>query len=70
VRIDVDNPITRVVMIFIFTLVDSFLYLVIVRHLIAQPLAWSWMHQVVRAAVNVVLGLVLFALLDRTRLRN
>jgi rod shape-determining protein MreD len=50
--------------------VDSFLYLIIVRHLIAEPLAWSWIHQIVRAAVNVALGLVLFAALDRTRLRG
>jgi rod shape-determining protein MreD len=69
-RIDVDNPITRMLMIFVFTLVDGFLYLVIVRHLIAEPLAWSWIHQIVRAAVNVALGLVLFAALDRTRLRG
>ena len=69
-RIDVDNPLTRILMIFSFTLLDSFLYLVIVRHLIAEPLAWSWMHQLVRAAVNVLLGLVLFAALDRTRLRD
>jgi rod shape-determining protein MreD len=69
-RIDVDNPLTRVLMIFTFTLLDSFLYVVIVRHLIAEPLAWSWIHQIVRAAVNVGLGLVLFALLDRTRLRD
>ena len=53
-----------------FTLVDSFLYLIIVRHLIAEPLAWSWLHQLIRAAVNVALGLVLFAALDRTRVRN
>jgi rod shape-determining protein MreD len=69
-RIDVDNPITRVLMIFGFTLLDGFLYLVIVRHLIAEPLAWSWMHQIIRSVVNVALGLVLFAVLDRTRLRD
>jgi len=28
------------------------------------------MHQIVRSAVNVALGLVLFAMLDRTRLRS
>lgn len=68
-RIDVDNPVTRMLMIFFFTLLDGFLYLVIVRHLIAEPLAWSWVHQVIRAGVNVALGLVLFVALDRTRLR-
>ncbi len=70
VKIDVDNPLTRAIMIFLFTLLDRFLYLVIVRHLIAEPLLWSWMHQVLRAAINVVLGVVLFAVLDRTRLRD
>jgi rod shape-determining protein MreD len=69
-RIDVDNPLTRILMIFIFTLLDSSLYLVIVRHLMAEPLAWSWLHQLLRAGVNVLLGVVLFAVLDRTRLRD
>jgi rod shape-determining protein MreD len=69
-KIDVDNPITRMLMIFIFTVLDGFLYLIIVRHLIAEPLAWSWLHQLLRAAVNVILGVVLFAVLDRTRLRD
>ncbi len=69
-RIDVDNPLTRMLMIFFFTLLDSSLYLVIVRHLMAEPLAWSWLHQLLRAGVNTLLGVVLFALLDRTRLRD
>jgi rod shape-determining protein MreD len=69
-KIDVDNPITRSLMIFTFTVMDRFLYLIIVRHLIAEPLAWSWLHQLLRAAVNVILGVVLFAVLDRTRLRD
>jgi rod shape-determining protein MreD len=69
-KIDVDNPITRMLMIFTFTVLDRFLYLIIVRHLIAEPLAWSWLHQLLRAAVNVILGVVLFAVLDRTRLRD
>lgn len=70
VKIDVDNPLTRAIMIFVFTLLDRFLYLVIVRHLIAEPLLWSWLHEVLRAAINVVLGVLLFAVLDRTRLRD
>ena len=69
-RIDVDNPITRMLMIFIFTVLDRFLYLIIVRHLIAEPLQWSWLHELLRAAVSVILGVVLFAMLDRTRLRD
>ncbi|MCU1313103.1 MAG: Rod shape-determining protein MreD [Acidobacteriaceae bacterium] len=69
-KVDVDNPITRMLMIFTFTVLDRFLYLIIVRHLIAEPLAWSWLHQLLRAAVNVILGVVLFAVLDRTRLRD
>ena len=69
-KIDVDNPLTRILMIFCFTLLDSFLYLVIVRHLMAERLAWSWIHQLLRAGVNVLIGVVLFALLDRTRLQD
>ncbi len=67
VKLDVENPGTRVLLIFGFTLLHSFLYLVIVHRLLALSQGWSWLHEVIKAAVNAALGLVLFAMLDRTR---
>jgi rod shape-determining protein MreD len=38
------------------------------RHLVGIELNWSWWHQLLKAAINAMLGFVLFALLDRTQL--
>ncbi|MGI8772594.1 MAG: rod shape-determining protein MreD [Acidobacteriaceae bacterium] len=67
VKIDVDNTAARLFLLFGFTLLYSFLYLLIVHRLMAFDLRWTWRHEVIKAAVNAVLGVLLFALLDRTR---
>jgi rod shape-determining protein MreD len=43
---------------------------VLVRHLLAQPMVWNWLHELLRAAINALIAVVLFALLDRVRLRE
>ncbi len=68
-KIDVENQVTRLVMNFSFTMLLSFLYFSIVRRLLAMNLGWNWMHELLKAAMNALLGLLLFALLDRTRRR-
>jgi rod shape-determining protein MreD len=35
--------------------------------MLGQPFAWHGVHEVIRAAVNALVGVVLFALLDLTR---
>jgi rod shape-determining protein MreD len=67
VKVDVDNTVARVLLLFTFTLLHSFLYLTIVHRLLAFDQRWSWQHEVIKAAVNAALGIFLFALLDRTR---
>jgi rod shape-determining protein MreD len=67
VKIDVENTAARLLLVFGFTLLHSFLYLTIVHRLMAFDLRWSWIHEVIKAAVNAVLAVLLFALLDRTR---
>lgn len=69
-KIDVENQVTRLLMTFSFTLLESFLYFSIVRRLLAMNLGWNWTHELLKAAMNALLGLLIFVLLDRTRRRG
>jgi rod shape-determining protein MreD len=64
VRIDTENHGTRAMLIFGFVFLHSGMYWLLVRRLLAQPYAWSWLHEFIRALINLVVGVVLFALLD------
>lgn len=69
-RIDVDNPGTRLIMNFTFILLASILHVLILRRLLGIHEQWYGLHEVVRAVVNGLIGVVLFALLDRLRQRQ
>jgi rod shape-determining protein MreD len=69
VRIDVDNPGTRLMMNFVFILFAGVLHVLILRRLLGMHDTWFWMHELIRALVNALLGVILFALLDRLRRR-
>ena len=69
-RIDVDNPGTRVLMLFFFTLLDSLLRFLIVRLLLNLRMEWSVGHELLRATINALVAVVLFAFLDRLRQRE
>jgi rod shape-determining protein MreD len=69
-RIDVDNPGTRLIMNFTFILLASILHVLILRRLLGIHEQWFWLHEVVRAVVNGLIGVVLFALFDRLRQRE
>ncbi len=66
-RIDTENPIARLLFTFALSLLHSGLYWLIVERLLAQPLGWSWIHELLRGLANAIVGVLLFALLDRTR---
>ena len=66
-RIDTENPVARLLFTFALSLLHSGLYWVVVERLLAQPLDWSWVHELLRGLVNALVGVLLFALLDRTR---
>ena len=66
-RIDTDNPLARLLFTFVLSLAHSGVYWVIVERLLAQPLGWSWMHELLRGAVNAVAAVILFSLMDLTR---
>ncbi len=65
-RIDTENHGARVLFTFALSLLHSGLYWLLME-LLAQPVGWSWLHELVRAIVNAAAGVMLFALLDLTR---
>ncbi len=69
-RIDVDNPGTRLIMNFVFILLASILHVLILRRLLGIHEQWYGLHDLIRALVNGLVGVVLFALLDRLRQRE
>lgn len=66
-RIDTDNHAARLLFTFALSLLHSGLYWVVLERLLAQPVGWSTLHEFIRAMVNAVAGVVLFAVLDLTR---
>lgn len=65
-RIDTENHSARVLFTFVLSLVHSGLYWLLMQ-LLAQPVGWGWLHELVRAVANALVGVMLFALLDLTR---
>lgn len=70
VRIDTENSVTRLLLTFAFTLLHDGIDWILVRHLLALPMPWGWVYELVRAAVNTVVAVILFALLDKLKRRE
>jgi rod shape-determining protein MreD len=70
VRVDTENHGTRLMLTFAFTLVQTAVLYLLQRHMLGQPVAWHWVHELIKAAINALVGVVLFALLDQTRRRE
>lgn len=70
VRIDTDNPGTRLLVILGFTFEQTAILWLLERRMLGQPFAWHWIHELVRAVVDSLAGVILFALLDLTRRRE
>lgn len=70
VRVDVDNPGSRLIINFVFILLASVLHVLILGRLLGMHESWFWVHELIRATINALIGVVLFALLDRLRRRE
>jgi rod shape-determining protein MreD len=70
VKIDVENPGTRLLMTTGFYLLHEFIYFLIMRGLVGQAHAWRWAHEVGAAVANGLMAIVLFAILDKTKQRT
>ena len=69
-RIDTENYTARFLFTFMLSWVHSGVYWVLISRFLAQPLGWSWIHELIRAAVEAVLGVLLFAVFDAVRPRR
>ena len=66
-RLDTEHPIARFALTVIFFGVHQGIVILTRRLLLAQPEPWFTMHLAIGAAVNAVVGVFLFMLLDRLR---
>jgi rod shape-determining protein MreD len=62
-RIDTESYGTRLLLTFLFFLLHNGINWVLVRHLLAHPQVWNWLHELLRVAINTLIAVVLFALL-------
>lgn len=69
VRLDVENPIARLLMGSSFYLIHQAIYWVVARNLVSEPIPWPWWHTLGAALANGALAVVLFAALDRLKQR-
>jgi rod shape-determining protein MreD len=71
VQVDVENLITRVLMIFGFSMLQSVMLFAINRVMLGvHELHLLWVHEVIRAALNTAVAIPLFLFLDRFKLRD
>lgn len=66
-RLDTEHPVARFALTVIFFGVHQGIVILTRRLLLAQPEPWFTMHLAIGAAVNAIVGVPLFMLLDRLR---
>lgn len=64
-KIDVENPGSRLLMVFSFCLIHDAIYMAIARGLVERDVHWLWGHELRNALANAVLAIVVFAILDK-----
>ncbi len=69
-KLDVENPGSRLLMIWVFYIFHQVLYFAIARGLLGQTLELRWGHILVTGLANGLLSVVLFALLDQLKQRR
>lgn len=69
-KIDVENPGSRLIMIFCFSLAHDGIRYLIDSRILGQDLLYRTRFELIAAAANALLGLILFTALDRTRQRR
>jgi len=69
VKIDVDNPGTRFLIVYVFFVIHEGVYFGVGRGLLRQSLHWSWSHVAIGALANAVVAVFFFRLLDRFKQR-
>ena len=66
-RIDVEQPFVRLLVTFVLFCFHQYLYWVLARALLAQTYPFDWRENAILAALNSVVSIFLYQLLDRLR---
>ena len=69
VKIDVENPGSRLILTFVFYLLHRVVYLTVQSGLVQESVSGEWLHHLGAAFANGLLAIVLFAVLDRFKHR-
>jgi rod shape-determining protein MreD len=69
-QIDVTHPLMRSILVFLSYYVHLAIYFVLVRVLLDRPMAMPPWGGLLRALVNAAVGVVLFDVLDRLRIKE
>lgn len=69
VKLDVESIGTRLLLVSGFYVIHQIIYFTVARALVGLSLQWSWGHELLAALANAVLGVLLFALMDRLKQR-
>jgi rod shape-determining protein MreD len=71
IQVDVENLTTRLLINFGFSILNSLLLFLINRRLLGSPeFHILWVHELIRAAINTIVALPIFYLLDNTKRRE
>jgi rod shape-determining protein MreD len=69
-QFDVEHPLVRLVLCFVFYQFHQFLYWVLQRALLDQPVVLDMETQLILGLINAIIGVALFHFLDKLRTRD
>jgi rod shape-determining protein MreD len=69
-QFDVENAVVRLILVFVFYIFHQFLYWVLQRALLDQPVVFDIQSEVILGAINSIIGVALFHFLDKFRTRE
>lgn len=69
IKIDVENSGARLLLTLLFFTIHKVIYFMIARGLVSLHLEWSWSRELGSGLANAVLGVFLYAVLDRLKQR-
>jgi rod shape-determining protein MreD len=70
IKVDVENPGARFLLTILFYVVHEISFFIIARGLVGLRMEWSWPHEIGSGVANAVLGILVYALLDRVKQRT
>jgi rod shape-determining protein MreD len=69
-QFDVEHPVVRLILCFVFYMFQQFIYWVLRRSLLDQPVVFDFESQLILGLINSVIGVALFHFLDKFRSRE